>query len=321
MAGFMSYIYPSDPNAVFKLSHFCAVWGSIGVLVASFLRELLNNYILGSWDESKCPGTAFEHFEKECTSYILARRASSAFWNQFSHLIVMLFGLITCIPFYAMEDIYSGYESAPLMRNALILGTVMEIMDSAFSVGIRTSSGIISTIYKPNDQHGINPYPIFIIGSSILSNALTWVTFLRDAILAFGVLLACVYDRDVQAIGGNWQIIGWITAIAGLANTIMEFLKVFNFSFFDDKSDFTYYLFEIMFTVWMVFFGLHCNSQVTGEEKGMLDDDASSGSDVSEGEPIKAAPAAASTESEPEVTEKKKHRKHRKEREASDDDV
>ena len=192
-----------------------------------------------------------------------------------------------------MEDIYSGYESAPLMRNALILGTVMEIMDSAFSVGIRTSSGIISTIYKPNDQHGINPYPIFIIGSSILSNALTWVTFLRDA----------------------------ITAIAGLANTIMEFLKVFNFSFFDDKSDFTYYLFEIMFTVWMVFFGLHCNSQVTGEEKGMLDDDASSGSDVSEGEPIKAAPAAASTESEPEVTEKKKHRKHRKEREASDDDV
>lgn len=27
MAGFMSYIYPSDPNAVFKLSHFCAVWG------------------------------------------------------------------------------------------------------------------------------------------------------------------------------------------------------------------------------------------------------------------------------------------------------
>lgn len=220
-----------------------------------------------------------------------------------------------------MEDIYSGYESAPLMRDALILGTVMEIMDSAFSVGIRTSSGIISTIYKPNDQQRINPYPIFIIGSSILSNALTWVTFLRDAILAFGVLLACVYDRDVQAIGGNWQIIGWITAIAGLANTIMEFLKVFNFSFFDDKSDFTYYLFEIMFTVWMVFFGLHCNSQVTGEEKGMLDDDASSGSDVSEGEPIKAAPAAASTESEPEVTEKKKHRKHRKEREASDDDV
>ena len=134
------------------------------------------------------------------------------------------------------------------------------------------------------------------------------------------MLLACVYDRDVQAIGGNWQIIGWITAIAGLANTIMEFLKVFNFSFFDDKSDFTYYLFEIMFTVWMVFFGLHCNSQVTGEDKGMLDDDASSGSDVSEGEPIKA-PAAASTESEPEVTEKKKHRKHRKEREASDDDV
>lgn len=224
-----------------------------------------------------------------------------------------------------MEDIYSGYEGATLMRDALLLGTVMEIMDSAFKVGIRTSSGIISTIFKPNRGKEIYPYPVFYMGSSILSSSITWVTFLRDAILAIGVFIACVYDREVQAIGGNWQMVGWLTAIVGLVNSIMELGKVMNFSFFNDKSNFTYYVFQLCFTAWMVLFGMHCKSQVTGEEKGMLDGDASSGSDVSDGEEA-PAPAARVEESEEEEVEEekpKKHRRHRKHRHEteSEDDV
>ena len=216
------------------------------------------------------------------------------------------------------------------MRDALLLGTVMEIMDSAFKVGIRTSSGIISTIFKTNSLLKIYPNPVFYMGASILSSSITWVTFLRDAILAIGVFLASVYDKEVQAIGGSWQMTGWITAVIGLVNSIMELGKVMNFSFFDEKSNFTYYVFQLAFTAWMVLFGMHCKSQVTGEEKGMLDGDGSSGSDVSDGEEAPAAPVRVEESEEEEEEEKeeeekqhKKHRRHHKRRHdtESDDDV
>ena len=225
-----------------------------------------------------------------------------------------------------MEDIYSGYEGASVMRDALLLGTVMEIMDSAFKVGIRTSSGIISTIFKTNTVKKIHPSPVFYMGASILSSSITWVTFLRDAILAVGVLLASVYDKEVQAIGGSWQMTGWITAIVGLVNSIMELGKVMNFTFFNEKSNFTYYVFQLCFTAWMVLFGMHCKSQVTGEEKGMLDGDGSSGSDVSDGEEAPAPPVRVEESEEEEEEEEKKpkkHRRHHKRRHdtESDDDV
>lgn len=64
MAGFLQYIYPSDPNAVYKVSSICAEWGlvsaldlssrSVGVLIASFLRELINNYVYGGFDSTLC---------------------------------------------------------------------------------------------------------------------------------------------------------------------------------------------------------------------------------------------------------------------------
>ena len=185
-----------------------------------------------------------------------------------------------------------------MMRDCLLLGTVMEIMDSAFKVGVRSSSGIISMIFKPNTDKQIDPYPAFIMGSGILRSSLTWVTFLRDAVLAFGVYLTCIYDHEVQAIGGTWQIVGWATVFCGVLNT--------------------YYMFQLVFTVWLFIFGMHCKSLVTGEEKGMLDGDASSGSDVSDGE-APSAPAAKEESSEEEAP--KKHRRHRKTKEVSDDDV
>jgi len=216
-----------------------------------------------------------------------------------------------------MEDLFSGFEGAGMMRDCLLLGTVMEIMDSAFKVGVRSSSGIISTIFRPYTEKNIDPYPSFIMGAGILNSSLTWVTFLRDAVLAFGVYLTCIYDHEVQAIGGTWQIVGWATVFCGVLNTVMEFLKVINFGFFDDKSNFTYYVFQLVFTVWLFIFGMHCKSLVSGEEKGMLDGDASSGSDVSDGEaPIASAPKEESSEEEA----PKKHRRHRKTKEVSSDD-
>lgn len=217
-----------------------------------------------------------------------------------------------------MQDLYGDHEGAPFMTACLLIGTVLEVMKSAFGVGLRVSSGISGAIFKPV-QGTCNPYPSLQMGFVMLRNSFTWVTFLRDAILALGIYLACVYDSEINVIGGNWRFIGWITVIIGVVNTLFEFLKVINFNFWYDKSDFTYYAFLICFTIWLFMFGMHCDTLVTGEEKGMLDD-VSSGAEVSDddmGEPA----IQEEEEEEPEEVPRKKrhHRKHREEE--SEDDV
>ena len=220
-----------------------------------------------------------------------------------------------------MQDLFGDHEGAGFMTACLLMGTVLEVMKSAFGVGLRISSGISGMIFKPSTSQGVNAYPALQMGFVMLRNSFTWVTFLRDAILALGIYLACVYDSEINVIGGNWRFIGWITVIIGFVNTLFEFLKVINFDFWYDKSDFTYYAFLICFTIWLFMFGMHCDTLVTGEEKGMLDD-ASSGAEVSDddmGEP--AVQREEEEEEEPEEAPKKKrhHRKHRKEEESEDD--
>lgn len=220
-----------------------------------------------------------------------------------------------------MEDLFSAHEGSAVMRNCLIAGTVLEIMRFAFRTGTRAAFGVTGWIFSPTAT--TNVYSALVIGYTMLRNCFTWVTFFRDAILALGVYLAVVYDKEIDVIGGNWRVVGWITVIAGVANTVMEFLKVINFGFFNDQSDFTYYLFLIMYTVWLFMFGMHCKSLTSGEGKGMLgnEDEATSGSDVSDDD-VAAAPAAPAAESEEVVEEApKRKRRHHKKEEVSDDDV
>ena len=205
------------------------------------------------------------------------------------------------------------------MRTVLILGTVLEIMKSAFSVGLRSAAGSVGALFKPVERKA-NPYITMQMGYSILSNCFTWVTFFRDAILAIGVYLSYVYDKELNVIGGTWRTLGVITCIVGVLNTIMEFLKVINFGFFNDKSDFTYYVFLLSYTAWLFLFGMHCSSLVASEEKGMLDSDVSSGAEVDDDEPAPLPPPREEEASEEEKAPRKKKRKHRK-ADLSDDDV
>ena len=195
-----------------------------------------------------------------------------------------------------MQDLYSAHENAGFMTNCLLVGTILEVMKSAFHVGTRIASGRIGARFPPNAELRITTYPILQMGYSMLRNAFTWVTFFRDAILALGIYLACLYDKEINAIGGNWQFIGWITVIVGCVNTLFEFLKVVNFSFWYEKSDFTYYAFLICYTFWLFMFGQHCDSLVTREEKGVMED-ASSGAEVSSDD-MDAAPVAAPVKKE-----------------------
>lgn len=210
-----------------------------------------------------------------------------------------------------MEDLFSAHEGAGFMTTCLLAGTVLEVMKSAFNVGTRVASGRVANWFKPNADKHITVYPVLQMGYSMLRNSFTWVTFLRDAILAAGIYLACVYDAEINVIGGNWRFIGWITVVIGIVNTFFEFFKVINYSFWNEKSDFTYYAFLICFTIWLFMFGLHCDSLVTGEEKGMLDD-ASSGAEVSDDNMDEDEQPAA-------VAAPRKKRHHRKEE--SEDDV
>ena len=220
-----------------------------------------------------------------------------------------------------MEDLFSVHEGASVMRNCLIAGTVLEIMSSAFKVGIRSATGVTGYFFAPDEGKNINVDPAMAMASSMLRNCFTWVTFFRDAILAVGVYISAVYDRETNVIGGTWRVLGWITAICGALNTVMEFLKVFNYGFFDNESDYTYYMFLIVYTAWLFVFGMHCKSLTAGEGQGMLgnEDAATSGSEVSDNEPVTAA-AAAPAESSSEEAPKKKRRHHKKQQE-SDDDV
>lgn len=210
-----------------------------------------------------------------------------------------------------MEDLYSAHEGSGFMITCLLVGTVLEVMKSAFGVGTRIASGRTSYFFPPNQDKKVNTYPVMQMGYSMLRNCFTWVTFLRDAILAIGIYLACVYDNEINAIGGNWRFLGWITVIIGFVNTIFEFLKVINFSFWYEKSDFTYYAFLVCFTGWLFMFGLHCDSLVTNEEKGVLDE-ASSGAEVSDDN-------MEEQQEEQEEAPKKKRKHHRKQE--SEDDV
>lgn len=235
----------------------------------------------------------------------------------------MLFGLITCIPFYAMEDLFSAHEGAKAMRTMLLAGTILEIMNSAFNVGTRVASGIVGgRIFAPN-RHGY-PHISMLFASSIFRNSFTWLTFFRDAILGLGVYVATVYDKESDVIGGKWRIVGYVTAIVGVINTILEFLKLVNYSFFNDQSDLTYYLFLILYVVWLFLFGWHCRTLASPEEKGMLDEDASSGAEVSDDDmdddaPTASAPVISDEEEEQEAPKKK--RRHHKKEVSSDDDV
>ena len=81
----------------------------------------------------------------------------------------------------------------------------------------------------------------------LYENCFTWVTFLRDTILAVGIYMACVYDKEDEVIGGQWRVCGYAAALLGLITTILEFLKVVNYRSFDSASSFSYILFFICY--------------------------------------------------------------------------
>ena len=226
-----------------------------------------------------------------------------------------------------MEDLFSAHDGSKVMRSLLLIGTVLEIMNSAFSVGLRVSSGIMGGIIFRR-KGDIYPQVSMLFAHSILSSSFTWLTFFRDLILGLGVYMACVYDKELDVIGGNWRMVGYVTAIVGAVTCLLELLKLWNFNFFDNKSDITYFVFLLCYAIWLFLFGLHCKTLVSpDEEKGMLADDASSGADVSDDD-MDAAPVRQSTvqeeqsEEEEEVTETRhKKRRHHKKAVSSDDDV
>lgn len=227
-----------------------------------------------------------------------------------------------------MEDLFSAHDGSKVMRTLLIMGTILEIMKSAFSVGLRVSSGIMGgIIFRPQGSN--YPQVSMLFANSILSSSFTWLTFFRDLILGLGVYMASVYDKELDVIGGNWRLVGYVTAVVGAVTCLLELLKLLNYNFFDDKSDFTYYVFLLCYAVWLFLFGLHCKSLVSPEEeRGMLDDDASSGADVSDDDmdvaPVRQS-AVQEEESEEEEEDKSetrhKKRRHHKKAVSSDDDV
>lgn len=227
-----------------------------------------------------------------------------------------------------MEDLFSAHEGSKVMRSLLLMGTILEIMKSAFTVGLRVSSGIMGGIvFRPTKDH--YPQVSMLFANSIMGSSFTWLTFFRDLILGLGVYMASVYDKELDVIGGNWRLVGYVTAVMGAVTCLLELLKLLNYNFFDNKSDFTYYVFLLCYAVWLFLFGLHCKSLVSPEEeRGMLDEDASSGADVSDDD-MDAAPArqpVVQEEEESEEEEKKeetrhKKRRHHKKHVSSDDDV
>ena len=164
-------------------------------------------------------------------------------------------------------------------------------------------------IFQPNHEKRINPYVGMQMAFLILDSCFTWVTFLRDTILAVGIYTACVYDADNGCIGGTWRTVGYSAAAVGVITTVCEFLKVINYKTFDDLSNWTYVVFFILYNAWIYYFGMHCAQLGDAEEKGMLESDASA-SEMSEGEIVV---------SKPEIKSKKSHHKHRQAE--SDDDV
>ena len=71
----------------------------------------------------------------------------------------------------------------------------------------------------------------------ILDSCFTWVTFLRDTILAVGIYMACVFDSDNGCIGGTWRTVGYSAAAVGIVTTVCEFFKVINYRTFDSLSN------------------------------------------------------------------------------------
>lgn len=154
----------------------------------------------------------------------------------------------------------------------------------------------------------MNPFVSMEIAYLLYENCFTWVTFLRDTILAIGIYMACVYDKEDEVIGGKWRICGYASAVLGLVTTILEFLKVVNYRSFDSASSFTYILFFICYNIWILLYGFHCRN-LSEENRVILDGEDTSGSEVSDGD----APVVE------EVQKEKKHRSHK--HLESDDDV
>ena len=229
-----------------------------------------------------------------------------------------------------MEDLFSAHEGSKVMRTLLLMGTVLEIMKSAFSVGLRVSAGIVGgLIFHPNSKAKGYPHVSMLFAEAIMSSSFTWLTFFRDLILGLGVYMATIYDKELDIIGGNWRLVGYVSSVMGAVTCLLELLKLLNYDFFNNKSDFTYYVFLLCYAVWLFLFGLHCRSLVSPEEeRGMLDDDASSGADVSDDD-MDAAPARQPAMQEEEESEEEveksetrhKKRRHHKKAVSSDYDV
>ena len=213
-----------------------------------------------------------------------------------------------------MEDLFSVHEGASVMRNCLIAGTVLEIMSSAFKVGIRSATGVTGYFFAPDEGKNINVDPAMAMASSMLRNCFTWVTFLRDTILAVGVYMACVFDQEDEVIGKTWRTCGFTAAAVGVITSVCEFLKVINYRTFDNLSNFTYVIFFILYNLWIYYYGMHCATLGSAEDKKMLGDD-SSASEISDGDIATEEPAVIPAE----APKKKRHHKERKEE--SDDDV
>lgn len=207
------------------------------------------------------------------------------------------------------------------MRTCLVGGLVLECMKSAFSSGLRSvrirlfthvqAGGIVSRTFRPDPQQRVNPYICMEMCYMMFENCFTWVTFLRDTILAIGIYMACVYDKEDAVIGGRWRICGYAAAVMGVITTILEFLKVVNYRTFDSASSWTYVVFFILYNIWILLYGIHCRN-LSEENKAMLDGEDTSSSEVEDDLPDKPVIETK--------TCTKKHRSHKKEAE-SDDDV
>ena len=152
------------------------------------------------------------------------------------------------------------------------------------------------------------------IAYMLLESCFTWVTFLRDTILAVGVYMACVFDQEDEVIGKTWRTCGFTAAAVGVITSVCEFLKVINYRTFDNLSNFTYVIFFILYNLWIYYYGMHCATLGSAEDKKMLGDD-SSASEISDGDIATEEPAVIPAEAP------KKKRHHTERKEESDDDV
>ena len=153
------------------------------------------------------------------------------------------------------------------------------------------------------------------IAYMLLESCFTWVTFLRDTILAVGVYMACVFDQEDEVIGRTWRTCGFTAAAVGVITSVCEFLKVINYRSFDNLSNFTYVIFFILYNLWIYYYGMHCAALGSAEDKKMLGDD-SSASEISDDDVTTNVQPVISDEAS-----KKKKRHHREHKEESDDDV